>query len=287
MARSPTQLLLSISGGNFDERIEEQLKWFVRFLPMHLACREWVRYLEQSDELRLIVGLGFSGLFIFGLRRDLGQWAWAALALVLIRMIASFPMGSNHFGVEFLCVFFVALFGNAEREARPLLVTGLRWLFIWVFFFSGVQKLLHGTYFHGEYFAGVLAYGDARFWWALEPLLSQADIANLKSGPENAEIVLHSVPALVLSNGIWVGEMLIGVLLVWRRTRPWATILAAVGMLGIEWAARELMFGVLAINLIALFAPAQWSRRAFWLAAAVYAVVIGGLLLGTPLEHFN
>jgi hypothetical protein len=86
---------------------------------------------------------------------------------------------------------------------------------------AGVEKILHGTYFHGTYLAFAISQSD-RFARAFEPLMSQAEFARLQAiGDVYREGIgpfeLHGLPMLLLSNGVYVLELLRALLLVTRK----------------------------------------------------------------------
>jgi hypothetical protein len=71
--------------------------------------------------------------------------------------------------------------------------------------------------------------------------------------PGNGPYAIRSPLALLIANGVYVFEMVTPVLLIWRRTRPYAAVAVLIVLAGIEVGARELLFGVLFVNLLLLF----------------------------------
>jgi hypothetical protein len=77
-----------------------------------------------------------------------------------------------------------------------------------------------------------------------------------------------------LSNAIWIGEMTIPLLLLWRRAKPFAWVLALALMLGIELAAREVFFGLMFSSVILSFAAAPIVYRAMpWFVGLQFFLV--------------
>ncbi|HEX6130869.1 MAG TPA: hypothetical protein VF044_04010, partial [Actinomycetota bacterium] len=93
-------------------------------------------------------------------------------------------------------------------------------------------------------------------------------------------------PLLVLSNAVWVAEIVIGALLLPRPTRTVAAVLAVALVLGIQLAARELGFAILFTNLLLVFLPPAVARALLPLEAALFLWAIGataGVLPGRGL----
>ena len=95
---------------------------------------------------------------------------------MLAHLYARFPQSGNHVYLQCLVVFTLALTRFDEARERQSLVAALRWVTIFVFFYAGVQKLVHGYYVRGEVFAFLIA-NEARFETLLSPLLSAAERA--------------------------------------------------------------------------------------------------------------
>ena len=93
--------------------------------------------------------------------------------------------------------------------------------------------------------------------------------------------------ALLASNGVWLGEIAAAVLLLIPGLRVFGAALGLALLLGIELGARELMFGVLMTNMLALFAPVVWSRRLLPTSAAFYGFLLATKLGWLPGWSFN
>ena len=72
---------------------------------------------------------------------------------------------------------------------------------------------------------------------------------------------MDSVFFILMSNSVYVFEILAGILLLFRRTRVHAVLAAIAFVFMIECAARELTFGALMVNLVLLFLPGAWIKR--------------------------
>jgi hypothetical protein len=197
----------------------------------------------------------------------------ALFALQLAAVVASFPQTANHAYLQ--CeLLALLLFLDPRVDAEQELAQGaLRWIFLAVFVWAGLQKLVHGYYFRGEYFAFYL---DVRsFDSLLRHFISDAELARF--GPSLARTAgsgpyrFESLPMIALSNLGYVAELGIPVLLLAPRWRRVAVCLGVVFLCFTEALARELHFGALYLSGLLLFWPGDANRRLFPLYAALYA----------------
>jgi len=191
------------------------------------------------------------------------RFAFGGIAVLqLWYVISLFPLAGNHRYLEIVIASLLALLDEGIEEERRLLLRSLRFATIVVLFWSGVQKLVHGHWFHGQF----LTFSTWRenFRTVLEPLLSPAELARLDSysfdvgqGP-----FLAADPSLLLvSNGVWIAEIGLAVLLIPRVTRRFAWLSACLFLVLTEVAARELMFGVEFFCALTLFDRGTATRR--------------------------
>ena len=255
--------------------------------------------------VRLTLAVWFSGqhrwlLPLPGLCFIAGQFrrAMRPAAIVLavtqcIRFGLTYPDVSNHYLVECLAVVIFAVVDLARDEERDLCLRMLSWLAIVVLLMSGLQKCLHGAYFHGQYLAYMVANTD-RYRDFFAPILSQADLVHLKSlegamqglkfsgdqllGALPGPYRVHSTLFVLVSNLVWLSEITLALGLLWRRVRPVALVLVMVVMAGILASSRELFFDTLFINLLLLFARTDLNRKLLPLSLAAYGYyLLGGL----------
>ncbi len=151
-------------------------------------------------------------------------------------------------------------------------------------FYTGLQKLLYGYYFDGQLLA-YLAGTEDRFAAFFRFIIPAEELQRLQSynealvrpgaystklgaGPYRVE----SLWFVVMSNGVYLFEMLAGILLLVPRTRVLAAIASIGFVIMIELGARELTFGALMVNLFLLFLPGRWIKRLFaaFLAGYLY-----------------
>lgn len=267
-----------------------------RFLLAFGAARTWIwialggaastLFLPIAIVLTVCAGLAWS-------RRTARFAPRIALPLLLIQVVATFPTTDNHFFLEVLCVGLLCLTGREERDDL-LVLQGLGWLTAIVLFQTGLQKVLYGLYFHGEFLAFMVGRGG-RFAALFDYLLPADEIARLAAidpmrtgaGPFR----LSSPLFVFLSNLIWIAEVGLAPLLLVRRSRTVAAIAALLLVLVIQLGAREIGFALLFGNLLLLFLPCDLVRKLApvaiaalaWAALAALGFVPGGSWIGRTL----
>ncbi len=182
-----------------------------------------------------------------------------------------FPAVSNHFFLVFSCLLLLSILDLEDCQEALLGLQACRWLTVIVLFYSGLQKVLYGTYFQGQLLAWTIAH-DARFQAAFNKILPAEEAARLAALADTAgPFVSEWWLLLAMSNFTWVFELLAPFLLLYPRTRS-ATVLATILFLAaIETAAREILFGCIFINMVLLFARRSWFRISLPLTFLVYA----------------
>lgn len=283
--------MLGWAGGEADaqRRPKIQAAWVV--VSLHVAVRLTLS-VWYAQAYYLLPGVAL--LFAAGLVPRLMRPAASVLVgIQLVRFALTYPDVSNHYLVEVLCVGVFALVDLEREEERDLCLRALCWLAAIVLFMSGLQKLLHGAYFEGEYLAYMVSSTD-RFRDFFAPMLSSADLAHLDSlrgaidavpfqldrpvGPLPGPYRVESTPFLLASNAVWIAEMVVPLGLLWRRTRPVALLAAVLLMVGIVASSREFFFDTLFLNLLLLFARSAVNRKILPLSLASYGYyLLGGV----------
>ena len=158
---------------------------------------------------------------------------------------------------------------------RVLYVAAGRWLAIVILFYSGLQKLAHGYYFHAEYFAFSLWIESFRtvFQWLL-PAEEYARLTAFTGQPGDGPYAVRGPLVVAIANLTWIAEMALAPALLWRRTRPFAVAAAVALIVAIELAAREAFFGLLYVNLILLFLERPWHSKLVAPVAALLALML-------------
>lgn len=248
--------------------------------------RDGIRFLEGVGDVRLVWSLGFALCFAASFFPAAQRAAaLGGFALGTWKLATIFPHNSNHFALEYLCLLFAALVSWERDDERLVFLRSVRWLPVLVMVWSGLNKLVYGTYFNGAFLATVLP--SAGFANVFGLLLSPDELARLLAAQPPGPYVFTSPLALVASNLVWAGEIVCGVLLLVPRLRMLG-LLGGLGLLvGIELGAFEVLFGTLMLNMLVLFAPAVWSRRAFAASAVFYASLVGAKLGWLPGWSFN
>jgi hypothetical protein len=237
-------------------------------------------------------------LFVLGLRRRLLRPAAIVLALVeCVRFALAYPDVSNHYLIECLAIAIFAVVDLDREEEQGLCLQLLAWLVVVALFSSGLQKVLHGAYFKGQYLAYMIANTD-RFRDFFGPLLSAADLAHLKAlagatdhlhfafghalGPMPGPYRVHSLLFVAISNAVWLGELTVSIGLLSRKIRPAALACGLLLMAGILASSHEVFFDTLFVNLLLLFARSDLNRKLLPLSLAAYALY---LLVGFGVVH--
>ena len=229
-------------------------------VPFTLACE---LLFEANYELGFPVAL-FALIVLSGHFRRIASAM--LLVLVLYAILVAFPNLANHFYLQALLLTLCVMLDPDDEADQQLLVQGARWIVVAVLFWSGAKKLMYGTYFQGEYLARMIA-TDARFaeffglFIAEEVARFQSYAGEAGTGPYRVAGVAGFFFA-ALSNAVWIGEMTVPLLLVWRRARRFAWVLGLLLLLGIEIVAREVFFGLLFSSVLLSFAAPPYLWRA-------------------------
>jgi len=277
-----------------DQPVSERLIGAFRlFLLAHVATRLWFWIFPVRDDLTAVrIALAAAGIlalvagFVPAYARAGTMLAAAAL---WVKLFLSFPTASNHSFIEIVFMTLLALFDLRSEDGRALFLQAGRWMIVIIFFYTGLQKVLYGTYFDGQ-FLGIEMVTQPKFTALFEWLLPEAEFGRLMaldpddvgSGPYSVDNGLF----LAMSNFVWIFELFAPLLLLVKRTRTAATLAIVAFTAAIQFGAREMMFGLLFINLALLFAPRPWNRWLLPVSLAAYAVLIG-MFHFVPDWHFN
>lgn len=254
--------------------------WIVVSLHVSIRLTLAVFFAHGPRVLLVLPGV----VFATGLSRRFMRPAAAVLALVeCTRWALAFPDVSNHYLIECLCVAIFAAVDLSREEEQALCLELAGWLVVVVLFFSGLQKVLHGCYFHGQYLAYMVATTD-RFRDFFRPIIPAAELARLQAlgrAPHGLYRV-HSLLFVAVSNAVWLGELGVAVGLLWKRARPLALAGGILLMAGILASSHEVFFDTLFVNLLLLFARTDLNRKLLPLSLAGYGFY---LLAGLGVVH--
>jgi len=243
------------------------------------AIPKWGQLAAHYDALLAIATV--AGALILARRwRRPALLALAAAHVVLLW--TEFPSSGNHAYLELYVLLLAALLRCDDEQEGRLYLRAVRWLVVIVLFSSGIQKLAHGYWLHGEYLAFSLGSETYRalIGWLL-PADELARLAGLRGEVGDGPYRIASLPLLVLGNTTWLAEILLAPALCWRRTRPAAMVLALLLLAAIETVAREVFFGLVFASAILLFARRDLqtpARGLIALALALLALVRAGIL---------
>lgn len=244
------------------------LRTYERILVLVIGVEYWLRAIPKWGQLAshyywlLALATIVCPLTLTRAGRRVGFMTLAASHAVLV--VTEFPSTGNHAYLELLlCLLGAFLDPGLPAEAK-LYTRAVRWLSAVVIGMSGLQKLAHGLYFHGEYLAYSLR--TETFRTVLGPFLDTGEYARLtalKGEVGDGPYRVAFLPFQLMTNGIWLLEIALAPLLCWRRTRHVAVLLAVLLLSGIELGAREVFFGIVFSNALLTFAPPQVHQRLF------------------------
>ena len=213
-----------------------------------------------------------------------------AAAMVLIIHVLLFPTAANHLMLILLGLLVLAFFDITKDDEALIALASLRWMTLIVLFSTGLQKVLYGTYFQGEFLAWKIAHSD-RFttFWQYAVSAEEIDrLRRLAAGAKDAGVYRTQDLALLLaSNASYLAELILPWLLLLRRTRPVALIATVAFLVLVEAGAREVFFGVLFVNLVLLFSSRSWVRALLPASVALYLVSAGSQLGLLPDWNLN
>ncbi len=198
----------------------------------------------------------------------------------LAAIVWLFPTVSNHFFLVFYCLLLLSIL-DLDRPREALLgLQACRWLTLVLFFYTGVQKLLYGTYFHAQFLSWTIAHDDrfsAAFGMILPPSEAQRLAALAESaGPFGSEWW----PLVAISNFVYLFELIAPVLLLYRPTRSAAIAATVVFLVAIEIGAHEYYFARVVLNTLFLLTRKSRYKVLLPLTFVVYAYLLVDRLQG-------
>jgi len=269
---------LALAGGDDAGLAHAKLDALRRFVLLFGAARSWLWLAFARDLDPTSLGVSAAALSACA---ALAWWPRTAtlaprLALLplLLQLAWTLPLTNNHFFLELVCVVLLALVSR-DGEEEQIALDAIRWVTVLVLVHTGLQKMLHGLYFQGEFLAFMIAraerFADVFRW--LVPADELARLAGLAAEPRAGAgpFRVASVPFVVAANLVWLLEIALGALLVPRRTRTPSAAAALVFVLAIQLGARELGFALLFASLLVTFLPR---------AVGASLLLPGALLLG-------
>lgn len=201
---------------------------------------------------------------------------FALLGLAMIVVIwEAFPTTGNHVYLECFLCWICALLDPSRKEEQRLMVRSLRWITCVILFFAGIQKLVHGYYTNGLMPAFLLQEPRFERIFALLLPASEAQRILSYSGLDGTGPYLVSTPLwLLASNLTWMLEIALAVALFVPQTRAVAVWVAMIFVALIETGAREILFGLLFVNLLLMFLNSAANRRVIPITVVICAAMI-------------
>ena len=268
----------------------------IRFLLlMHVSVQTWSYVIKpfQSPHLAfprvgiIIVAIVLTVCCALALTRHARLAPLIALPALVLRLYWMLLWIPNHTFLVFVCIVLVALLDPDREDEGDLLLQSLRWITIVVLFYTGFQKVVHGCWFRGEFLAWMVSHGTDDWQWAFGWAIPADEMTRLKSlgyDPGSGPYRVASIPFIVLSNLTYLTEMTLAVLLLLRRTRTAAAVIAIGMVLLVQLAPREFMFFLPFCNLLLLFIPGNQNRRFAPLFVFFYLYLLGAFMGIVPGE---
>ncbi len=264
--------ILAVMADDGDAYAASKVHSLISILALHLAARMWAKYIVTPTDWRMLLALGLALAFVLSFSSRMRHVSiFLTFTLVATRLAGSFPNIANHSYLEFVCVSLICFADRSSTAGQRVLMQSMKWLPAILFFYAGLQKILYGTYLHGTYLAFLVATNSANtvsfFQWIIPP----DELTRLLQTEFPGPYLFSSWPPVVLSNAVYVSEMLIALTLIPQRCRRIGAIGAFLLLIGIQVFAREMMFGMLCCNLLLVYAPTDWNKKLLPLSAIAYA----------------
>jgi len=251
----------------------EAVSRLLAFAPVH-ALHQTAQLFVRPDALTPWLVPLHAACVVLAVRRP--RLAMAAVAVLGAAQCAlAFPRTATHLWLGALVSVLFALVGDDEEElgrvalALPLIVLG----------WSGVQKLVHGYWFHGELLAWMAVSRPDVTLMAL-PFLQPGELAGLQRDVEGSGPFRLSGGWVVLSNAVWVVELLVPVTAAFAFLRARAWLVLLVLLWSLQVVAHEWQFALLLSNLLVCRAPVAVQPRLRAAIAVALVVLVVARLLG-------
>ena len=268
----------------FDPISASHFRLFCTFLVLHClhfrahaASDQWGTGDHGIAVANAVGSLVILGVLLAGRLR--AAMALSSLAC-FIYVVAYFPSTANHCWLYAWLLLVGASF-DVDDPAEQASAVGLwRLLTALVFFQTGLQKLLQASYFRGEF---VTAFADRKSgFFHLHSLLADGEeVERLINTPRNmlveTSFATDSLLLVLASNAVWVLEMALPFLLLFRKVRERGAVLCILFVLGIQALAVELVFGFLFAACLGLSLRERWFRPMVYvfLAIDVFLALVG------------
>ena len=274
------------------ELIGSHLEAFQVLLLAHLTVQAWAWFLVPNPHpftfpswAILLAAIAMTTCLLVGASRRTRLASLLAAPIVTWQVFWLFPATPNHVFLTLVLITLSCAFDLSKDEEKRLLLQAYRWVAVIIFVWAGLQKALHGLYFQGEFLTWMIAQG-ADLWADLFGwLISSSEIERLTALPRfipgTGPYRVDSWIMVLVSNSVWIGEIMLGLAMLNRRTRPFAAT-GAIGLVFmIQAAPREFMFALLYTSLLLLQFRGEPNRRLMPIFLVIYACMLAALL-GAP-----
>ncbi|WP_150106034.1 hypothetical protein [Rubinisphaera brasiliensis] len=147
----------------------------------------------------------------------------------------------------------------------------VRWFVVFFMLWTGINKLLYGTYFRGQYLAA-LAARPGSFHSFYRFVLTEAEMEAISDSPFGP-FRFQSWLAIAAANVVYVSEIAAGLMLLIPRFAVWGASATLLILVGIEAAARELVFGTIMLQAVVSYFPKFFLKRGWQMCVFAYALV--------------
>ena len=243
------------------------------WVPSHLLMSpDWS---EPKAPLTLVFVLG-SVVFYWGapVRRRLVLGALFMVGCLLAAI--EFPNTPNHRLLELVPLGLAGLTCSQSAVERRVFFSFIRTFALVVLFYAGVQKLLLGTYFEGQYLA-YKTYATPSFQNVAHLWCSQAELQYFQSlpWPPYAGLTgfkLKTWYGLLISNLTWVLELVLPLLVVFSAKRQVWLVITLLFAARFQLAALEAEFFLMMLILLSLYFNDAHEKKLFGVVAVILAV---------------
>ncbi len=212
--------------------------------------------------------------------------AMAALAMLgVVQCAAAFPRTATHLFLGVAVSLLLCLLDPADPADAAALRRSAIALPLIVFAWSGLQKAIHGYWFSGELLAWTIVSRDD-VAIVVRPLLDAPTLTHLQSlerGVEGSGPFRMQGLWVMVSNLVWISELLSPLLALWHRSRAQLWWLLLVATWAIQLVAHEWQFALLFSNLLLCAAEQRVQPVGRALTLGALALLVTARLTGVGL----
>lgn len=288
--------------------VDNYLTPFIKLFILHCSVAHGLyMYGAPDGELLKYSFIPFSIAFLLAW---LNKSVKASIIIVALTYLAdrlmfpiwSMPVIANHQTLEYFVLALLLFFSFKKEEEASFILIVLRFFCIFIFFYAGLQKLLYGTYFFGQYLSFKIVADESfmKFFSffiseeALKPVLEYHDKLSfvfnegkwIKPETTGSYYINHWFMILA-SNLTWIGEILAGILLFSRRFRKIGVFITLGMLFLIELAAREAFFGLLYTSFLFLFLDSKYIKKIMPIMLVLYFLVALCVVGVIPIEVYE